>query len=56
MSKENKVIFACILWSIWKQRNNQIWNNVTDAQNFVFSRAINMLQDWKAVYNAAAKP
>ncbi|KAK2362141.1 hypothetical protein QL285_087230 [Trifolium repens] len=56
LSKEDKAVFACILWSIWKQRNNQIWNNVTDAQNFVFSRAINMLQDWKAVRVVAAKP
>jgi hypothetical protein len=47
LTKEDKAVFACILWSIWKQRNNQIWNNVTDAQNFVFSHAINMLQTGK---------
>jgi hypothetical protein len=52
----DKAVFACILWSIWKQQNNQIWNNVTNAQNFVFSRAINMLQDWKVVRVVAAKP
>jgi ribonuclease HI len=49
-------VFACILWGIWKQQNNQIWNNVTDAQNFVFSRAVNMLQEWKAVRDIASEP
>jgi hypothetical protein len=53
LSKNDAALFACILWSIWKQRNNQIWNNVTDAQSFVFSRAVSMLQDWRAVRDAA---
>ncbi|GAU48398.1 hypothetical protein TSUD_405430 [Trifolium subterraneum] len=56
LSKEDAALFACILWSIWKQRNNQIWNNVTDAQSFVFSRANNMLQEWNTVRNVAATP
>ncbi|MCI15681.1 cytochrome P450, partial [Trifolium medium] len=53
LSKNDAAMFACILWSIWKQRNNQIWNNVTDAQSFVFSRAATMLHDWRAVRTAA---
>ncbi|CAJ2647159.1 unnamed protein product [Trifolium pratense] len=56
LSKDDSAVFACVLWSIWKQRNNQIWNNVIDAQHFVFSRAINMLQDWKAVRIVTSKP
>ncbi|GAU37566.1 hypothetical protein TSUD_153990 [Trifolium subterraneum] len=56
LSKDDSTVFACILWSIWKQRNNQIWNNVTDAQNFVLSRAVNMLQEWKAVCIVASNP
>jgi hypothetical protein len=31
LSKNDAALFACILWSIWKQHNNQIWNNVIDA-------------------------
>jgi ribonuclease HI len=49
-------LLACVIWSIWKQRNNIIWNNVTDAQNFVFTRANNMLQDWRVVHAARHSP
>jgi hypothetical protein len=41
-------LFCCLLWSIWKQRNNKIWNEVIDAQCFVFERAKTLLQDWLA--------
>ncbi|CAJ2660565.1 unnamed protein product [Trifolium pratense] len=41
---------SCVIWSIWKQRNNCIWNNVADAQNFVVSRDIAMLNDWRVVH------
>jgi hypothetical protein len=54
LSKDDAALFGCILWSIWKQRNNQIWNNIIDAQSFVFSRAVSLLQDWRAVREAAA--
>ncbi|KAK2382746.1 hypothetical protein QL285_070262 [Trifolium repens] len=53
LSKNDATLFACILWSIWKQHNNQIWNNVIDAQSFVFSRVVSMLQDWRVVRDAA---
>jgi hypothetical protein len=53
LSKNDATLFACILWSIWKQHNNQIWNNVIDAQSFVFSRAVSMLQDWRVLRDAA---
>lgn len=32
-------LFCCLLWSIWKQRNNKIRNEVIDAQCFVFECA-----------------
>ncbi|XP_024632220.1 uncharacterized protein [Medicago truncatula] len=40
-------LFCCTLWSIWKQRNNKVWNELTDAQRFVFDRAKTLLDDWK---------
>ncbi|KEH39570.1 hypothetical protein MTR_2g102247 [Medicago truncatula] len=48
LTSDDAALFCCILWSIWKQRNNKIWNGVTDAQTFVFDRAKALLQDWKS--------
>ncbi|CAJ2632797.1 unnamed protein product [Trifolium pratense] len=50
LTAEESSTFACILWSIWKQRNNKLWNNIVDAQNFVYMRAL--LQEWKLVHEA----
>ena len=36
LSDGDESLFGCIIWSIWKQRNNKIWKEVTDAQGFVF--------------------
>jgi ribonuclease HI len=52
LSNEDASLMACVIWSIWKQRNNRIWNNVIDAQNFVFSRAAALINDWCAVQQA----
>ncbi|CAJ2660552.1 unnamed protein product [Trifolium pratense] len=52
INEEDASLLACVIWSIWKQRNNIIWNNVTDAQNFVFSRANITLHDWRVVHTA----
>jgi len=40
-------LFCCTLWSIWKQRNNKVWNEVIDTQRFVFERAKTLPDDWK---------
>jgi len=48
LASDDAALFCCILWSIWKQHNNKIWNEVTDAQAFVFDRAKALLQDWKS--------
>ena len=47
LQHEDASLFGCIIWSIWKQRNNKIWKEVTDAQGFVFDRAKSLLEDWK---------
>jgi ribonuclease HI len=52
LANEDASLVACVIWSIWKQRNNRIWNNVIDAQNFVFSRAAPLINDWCAVQQA----
>ncbi|KAK2427871.1 hypothetical protein QL285_026426 [Trifolium repens] len=50
LNDNESALMACIIWSIWKQRNNRIWNNVTDMQSAVFSRAVTNLNDWHAVH------
>jgi len=52
LSAKESAIFATILWSIWKQRNNKVWNDVTDVQRFVLERATSLLYEWNATRNA----
>jgi hypothetical protein len=40
-------IFACVWWSIWKQRNNKVWNETVDAQCYVLERATSQLFEWE---------
>jgi ribonuclease HI len=47
LTSDEAALFCYVIWSIWKQRNNKIWNGVTDPQAFVFDRAKSMLEDWK---------
>ncbi|PNX89058.1 hypothetical protein L195_g045175, partial [Trifolium pratense] len=32
---EDVAHFTTILWNIWKQRNNKVWNNTVDAQGLI---------------------
>ncbi|XP_024634419.1 uncharacterized protein [Medicago truncatula] len=40
-------LFAVILWSLWKHRNNKVWNNVTETAQQTGERAMNFLSSWK---------
>ncbi|AES61692.1 hypothetical protein MTR_1g087480 [Medicago truncatula] len=46
--KTHLFFFFCVLWSIWKQRYNKVWNEVVDPQTFVVDQAKTMLQEWLA--------
>nr|ABN08196.1 Polynucleotidyl transferase, Ribonuclease H fold [Medicago truncatula] len=48
LNGDEAALFCCILWSIWKQRNNKVWNGVIEAQVVVLERAKVLLQDWRA--------
>jgi hypothetical protein len=33
LDNEQQELFSVLLWSLWKGRNNQLWDNVTDFTN-----------------------
>jgi hypothetical protein len=43
---EDATLFGCVLWSIWKQRNNKLWNGVVDTQTYVVNQVKTMLYEW----------
>jgi hypothetical protein len=47
LSTDDASLFACVVWGIWKQRNNKVWNNTTNAQTSVLVRTQTLLSDWK---------
>ncbi|MCI34000.1 cytochrome P450, partial [Trifolium medium] len=49
LNDEDAAQVATMLWSIWKQRNNKVWNNTVDAQSHVITRAEELIRDWAAV-------
>ncbi|CAJ2647596.1 unnamed protein product [Trifolium pratense] len=34
-------------WSIWKGRNNQVWNNTSDSCQTVLERALHLITSWR---------
>ncbi|XP_058767513.1 uncharacterized protein LOC131641227 [Vicia villosa] len=46
-NQDQKAIFSVTLWSIWKGRNNQVWNQVEDSPTLICQRANQLLTDWK---------
>jgi ribonuclease HI len=53
---EEASLLSSVLWSIWKQRNNRIWNDTVDAQSFVVERARSMFFEWQTVRKVIQKP
>ncbi|GAU25475.1 hypothetical protein TSUD_71290 [Trifolium subterraneum] len=39
-------LFAALLWSIWQQRNNKVWQNRNETIHVVCDRARNLLMEW----------
>ncbi|XP_039686979.1 uncharacterized protein [Medicago truncatula] len=37
---------ATVLWSIWKNRNLRVWEDVAESSAIVVERARNMVEDW----------
>ncbi|KEH22274.1 hypothetical protein MTR_7g036825 [Medicago truncatula] len=47
LSKDDATLFCCVLWTMWKQRNNRVWDEVIDAPVYVVERENVMLHDWQ---------
>lgn len=42
----SKDLFMVIIWSIWKQRNNKIWNKEVETRASVCERAITLITNY----------
>jgi len=40
-------LFVVTLWSIWKSRNNKVWNNAVETTQQIGERAEAFLTSWK---------
>ncbi|GAU34524.1 hypothetical protein TSUD_393980 [Trifolium subterraneum] len=47
LDHEQQELFSVMLWSLWKCRNNQVWDNVTDNTHTICERARHLLTSWK---------
>lgn len=36
---EDTTLFYRVIWSIWKQMDNKVWNDMVDARSHVLERA-----------------
>nr|ABN08838.1 Thioredoxin-like fold [Medicago truncatula] len=47
LDQHQKQVFDVTLWSIWKHRNNKVWNNVTETSQAICDRASSLLSSWR---------
>jgi len=47
LDQQQKQVFSLTLWSIWKHRNNKVWNNVTETTQAICARARSLLTSWR---------
>jgi hypothetical protein len=43
-----------MVWSIWKRKNNQVWDNITDSDQTVCERAMHLITSWRNAQNLRA--
>lgn len=46
LNEHQQANFAMLLWSIWKRRNNKLWNQLDETIGEVSFRALTVLDDW----------
>ncbi|PNY08123.1 cytochrome p450 [Trifolium pratense] len=47
LDKAQQELFNVMAWSIWKCRNNQVWNNITESSQTVYNRAMHLITSWQ---------
>jgi ribonuclease HI len=46
IQQTNHALFGTLMWSIWKNRNNKIWNDISDTCQTICDRATTFLASW----------
>jgi hypothetical protein len=49
LDKSQQELFSVMPWSIWKRRNNIVWEHAVETNQVVCDRAINLLASWRNV-------
>ncbi|XP_058756815.1 uncharacterized protein LOC131630038 [Vicia villosa] len=44
---ENKAVLSTIMWSIWKSRNNALWNQIEESPDNICMRCSHLLLRWR---------
>ncbi|PNY10976.1 cytochrome p450 [Trifolium pratense] len=47
LDKAQQELLTVMAWSIWKGRNNQVWNNTSDSCQTVLERALHLITSWR---------
>jgi hypothetical protein len=47
LNEDSRAVFACTMWSIWKQRNDVVWRNERLPRTDVSERGISLLIGWR---------
>jgi hypothetical protein len=46
LDKGQQELFSVTVWSIWKRKNNQVWDNIADSNQTVCERARYLITSW----------
>ncbi|XP_058783747.1 uncharacterized protein LOC131658475 [Vicia villosa] len=55
-NQEEQATFSTILWSLWKCRNNLIWNQTEESKYHICNRAMNLLVGWRKAQTTRNPP
>jgi hypothetical protein len=47
LNKDDQELFSVMVWSLWKRRNNQVWENIIELNQTVCERAKHLLIGWR---------